>query len=57
MYNPNSMEKMDKIDLKMGYEIPMMSIIKLIIEDRILQGSLDVEELEDTEPLDGSWRN
>lgn len=41
----------------MGYEIPMMSIIKLIIEDRILQGSLDVEELEDTEPLDGSWRN
>ena len=50
------MEEMNRNYLKMGYEVPSASIIRLIIDDVILQGSLDTDELEDTEALDGSWK-
>ena len=51
------MEAQNKFDTRIEYEIPNLSIIALVVGDVILQESLDSEDLEDTEPLDGSWKN
>lgn len=49
------MEEMKDHDTKTGYETPELSVINLIVNNELLQGSLSNEELEDTTPLSGSW--
>ena len=39
----------------MGYETPIITVIRLVIGDVILNGSFDTDELEDTDVIEGSW--
>ena len=47
---------MKALNSKMGYETPCVWEIQLVIGEVILQGSVDSDEIEDTEPTDGYWK-
>lgn len=45
-----------KAQTRIGYETPEISVIYIMIDDTILQDSLETQGLEDTEAVDGSWK-
>ena len=46
-----------KAQTRIGYETPDISVIYIITDDNtLLQNSLETQELEDTTPVDGSWK-